>query len=294
MSLVGGTGVTGTLGRSLLSGTINPSASEGAQGDAYINTSTRTLWGVKSSDNGNWTDEVSLIGVSGARGTTGRTILTGTVDPTSDVGKVGDYFFNSATRKMMGPKMDSQFPWGSPLWLFGQTGVTGATGRNVLHGNGEPAGTTGAIGDFYIDVTGCATYGPKTLAASWPTPPLDLTTFGGRPAVRFYVTGSMTGNVVLNPADYNYRDLFVCIQANGTYRAFFFSGAQNDAGMIGRRILVCLTHDSNDNIYYDIDGPDGNNFQLHAHPEGWKVIEYVCGINSGGSPYWRLVQKLVQ
>jgi integrin beta 8 len=42
----------------------------------------------------------------------------------------------------------------------------GADGKTVLNGTGAPAGSFGAIGDFYIDTTTNPIYGPKA-AGGW-------------------------------------------------------------------------------------------------------------------------------
>lgn len=41
----------------------------------------------------------------------------------------------------------------------------GGTGNTVLHGSGAPSGGTGSDGDFYIDTTAHAIYGPKASGA---------------------------------------------------------------------------------------------------------------------------------
>lgn len=51
----------------------------------------------------------------------------------------------------------------------GPTGPAGADGRTVLNGSGAPSSGTGADGDFYIDTTADAIYGPKT-AGAWGSP----------------------------------------------------------------------------------------------------------------------------
>ncbi|KQC00182.1 collagen-like protein [Pedobacter sp. Hv1] len=50
----------------------------------------------------------------------------------------------------------------------GLQGTPGPAGSTVLSGNGTPTSTTGANGDFYLDLTSSLFYGPKT-AAGWGT-----------------------------------------------------------------------------------------------------------------------------
>jgi hypothetical protein len=47
----------------------------------------------------------------------------------------------------------------------GGTGPAGADGKTVLNGSGAPSSGLGANGDFYIDTTADAIYGPKTAGA---------------------------------------------------------------------------------------------------------------------------------
>lgn len=48
-------------------------------------------------------------------------------------------------------------------------GTPGADGKTILNGTGAPAGGLGVDGDFYIDTTADAIYGPKT-GGSWGSP----------------------------------------------------------------------------------------------------------------------------
>jgi hypothetical protein len=47
----------------------------------------------------------------------------------------------------------------------GGTGPAGADGKTVLNGSGAPSSGLGTNGDFYIDTTADAIYGPKTAGA---------------------------------------------------------------------------------------------------------------------------------
>jgi Collagen triple helix repeat (20 copies) len=58
-----------------------------------------------------------------------------------------------------------QGPKGDP----GATGPAGADGKTVLSGTGAPATDLGSDGDFYIDTSASAIYGPKT-ATGWGNP----------------------------------------------------------------------------------------------------------------------------
>lgn len=75
-------------------------------------------------------------GATGAKGTTGvagvngKTVLSGAADPTSGVGTQGDFYINTTTDKIFGPKPSSAGAWGSGTELKGQTGNPGPPGED--------------------------------------------------------------------------------------------------------------------------------------------------------------------
>lgn len=116
-------GVDGTDGRTILYGTAAPTT-EGEDGDFYIRTTTSFLYGPKAG--GSWPAGTSLVGAPGADGldgvdgtdgvdgVDGRTILNGTVNPTTQ-GEDGDFYINTATVTLFGPKASGTWPSGIPL-----------------------------------------------------------------------------------------------------------------------------------------------------------------------------------
>ena len=91
-------------------GAVNPSASQGQNGDFYLNTTSYTLFGPKA--NGAWGAGQSLIGPqgqTGAQGPIGPQGLAGPAGPQGSTGPIG----------LTGPQ--------------GATGPTGATGPQGLH-----------------------------------------------------------------------------------------------------------------------------------------------------------------
>lgn len=208
----GSDGTDGTDGKTILSGTVAPTT-EGTDGDYYLNTTTSTLFGPKATT---WPTGVSLIGPAGAQGeqgiqgtagvdgadgaqgpagsdgapgADGKTVLNGTVDPTTE-GALGDFYINTTSSEIFGPK--SAGGWGTGVSLVGPQGDTGAAGadgatgatgaagadgspgadgddgadgKTVLSGAGAPSGALGVDGDWYIDTTAHAIYGPKTSGA---------------------------------------------------------------------------------------------------------------------------------
>jgi hypothetical protein len=102
--------------------------------------------------------------------------------PGAGVGSDGDFYLDTLTGNIYGPKIAGA--WGAvifniaegqqgPAGPAGATGATGATGaagadgRTVLNGTGVPGSGLGANGDFFIDTTGWVIYGPKA-GGVWP------------------------------------------------------------------------------------------------------------------------------
>jgi hypothetical protein len=122
---------------------------------------------------------VGPAGPAGANGQNGSVIYSGTMAPPAATGAVGDFYLNTATGLLYGPKTASG--WGTGFSLIGATGVAGATGAmgatgaagvpgsKTYSGSGAPASTTGTVGDYYLDKTNYLLYGPKT-ASGWGSP----------------------------------------------------------------------------------------------------------------------------
>jgi len=116
--LKGETGTTGPRGYSILNGSANPVAGTGVDGDFYINTTSNSIFGPKTS--GAWGTGTSLGGNS---------VLNGTVDPTSANGSNGDFYINKTSNTIFGPKASGVWPTGtSMVGPQGTPGTTGSTG----------------------------------------------------------------------------------------------------------------------------------------------------------------------
>jgi hypothetical protein len=74
----------------------------------------------------------------------GSTVLNGTVPPTPGDGADGDFWLDTATSTLYGPKTAGA--WGAGVSLVGPTGATGAAGPAGPQGPEGPAGPTGATG----------------------------------------------------------------------------------------------------------------------------------------------------
>ena len=116
-------GNDGADGKTILNGTTAPGAGVGVDGDFYLDTALARLYGPKMG--GAWGSFVSLIGPQGnpgnqgdpgSDGADGRTILNGTVAPTTE-GVNGDFYIRTDTNELYGPKIGGA--WGSPTLLRG-------------------------------------------------------------------------------------------------------------------------------------------------------------------------------
>lgn len=127
------TGGGGGGGGGFLSGSGAPSGGTGADGDFYIRTSPYTIYGPKSG--GAWPAGVGLVGPAGgagsagAAGADGRTILSGSAAPGAGIGANGDFYLNTATSMLYGPKAAGAWPAGVSLkGAAGADGLAGADG----------------------------------------------------------------------------------------------------------------------------------------------------------------------
>ena len=119
----GATGAQGPAGQQGATGALGPQGATGAQGPI----GPQGLQGIQ--------------GVVGPAGADGKTIISGISAPLSTQGVLGDFYINTTTNIISGPKTGSG--WGSGTSLVGPQGVTGATGPQ---GPAGPTGLTGPVG----------------------------------------------------------------------------------------------------------------------------------------------------
>jgi len=84
----------------------------------------------------------------------GTSIWSGTDNPPTTVGNVGDFYINTTFHNLYGPKTASG--WGAA------TPLQGTPGSKILSGSLNPPNSLGAVGDFYLNTTTLLFYGPKT------------------------------------------------------------------------------------------------------------------------------------
>ncbi len=90
------------------------------------------------------TGAIGATGAQGPAGADGNTVLNGSGAPGSNLGLPGDFYIDTTTNGIYGPKADSG--WGSPTSLVGPQGLSGATGPTGPTGPTGAIGLTGAIG----------------------------------------------------------------------------------------------------------------------------------------------------
>jgi len=175
----------GIDGTSVLNGSVDP-ASEGKLGDFYVNTASNTIFGPKTESG--WGTGVSLVGPQGPMGpASGRTIFNGVGNPAPEVGDIDDFYLDTFSKIIFGPKTITG--WGSgtsligpvgpagekgdqgvagPQGNIGPVGPVGPRGNTVLSGDSDPVSGAGSEGDFYLNVATSTIFGPRKFG-EWGT-----------------------------------------------------------------------------------------------------------------------------
>ncbi|MFN3588828.1 MAG: hypothetical protein ACK4UP_05555, partial [Spirosomataceae bacterium] len=103
-----------------------------------------------------------------------KTILNGTVDPPLSLGNTNDFYINTTTKRLFGPK--SSTSWGNGISLVGPQGATGvqgpqgvagATGKSIISNSSDPSDSTLAnIGDLFLNTISGTLYEKSSLTQS--------------------------------------------------------------------------------------------------------------------------------
>jgi hypothetical protein len=135
VGLTGATGLTGPVGPQGLAGIAGPAGATGPIG----------LTGAQGATGPQ--GPVGATGPQGNPGTNGNTMLNGMTAPSAATGVNGDYYINSVTHELFGPKTNGVWPAGislvGPVGPSGASGPTGATGPAGLAGTNGTNGTNG-------------------------------------------------------------------------------------------------------------------------------------------------------
>jgi len=126
-------------------------------------------------------------GPAGSPGANGKTILNGTSDPTPAIGSDGDFYINTSTITIFGPRIGGIWPAGisltntagsqGPTGPPGPQGIQGVPGATGATGPQGPVGNTGATGPAGTNGTGFDFRNAFDASASYAID--DVVTFNG-------------------------------------------------------------------------------------------------------------------
>lgn len=100
-------------------------------------------------------------GPEGPQGKDGNTLLSGGGAPPDSLGRPGDFYLDTVSVTLFGPKQAGN--WGVGIVLRGKAGSV------ILKGQGVPDPMAGQQGDYYLDDQSGSLYGPKD-ATGWGAP----------------------------------------------------------------------------------------------------------------------------
>ena len=128
-------------------GISDPSDNLGNNGDFYLNTTTDTLFGPKTS--GAWGAGVELKGADGGLGIHGTSLSASFTGTELTIQQTSYDSENNPTTTTVA---------GTPIDLQGHTGEAGAPGTQILTGTGEPNDNLGRDNDMYLDTDNSRLY----------------------------------------------------------------------------------------------------------------------------------------
>jgi hypothetical protein len=132
------TGTTGATGPQGLTGPAGPAGPQGLTGPSG-NTGPQGPAGLTGPQGA-----VGPQGVAGTNGANGNTILNGSTNPTLGIGVNGDFYINTTSDSIFGPKTSGAWGVGTPLrGPIGPQGPAGPTGPAGPQGNGGLPGYLG-------------------------------------------------------------------------------------------------------------------------------------------------------
>lgn len=246
----------------MLSGLGAPSSSLGINGQYYIDTTTGSTYGPKTA--GAWGPIVFTPQASFTPET--NLVVSGSGNPISSLGLNGQYYIDSASGNIWGPKASGAWP-GVPAY---------STTSDMLSGSGNPSNTLGINGQYYTDSTSGAIWGPKASGA-WPGSP-DFTPLNGAASIVIVGTGSPTTGFGINGQ-------FYIDQTTGNIWGPKASGAWPAAPVywgINPTIAVNATTTLTSYNQLVIIGPSGSGTDLNM---------YIASATSASGLYYTLVNE---
>ena len=168
------TGATGSQGPIGLTGAAGATGATGPQGPIGLTGAT---------------GPVGLQGIQGVAGTNGAAVLNGTTAPSTLIGVNGDFYINTNTNTLYGPKAAGIWPTGTSL--IGAAGLTGATGSQGATG---PQGSQGATGPQGAQGTTGATGAQGPIGLTGPQGPSGTNGANGISAYQAWLNLGNTGS----------------------------------------------------------------------------------------------------
>ncbi|WP_138430471.1 collagen-like protein [Fodinibius saliphilus] len=171
-------------------------------------------------------------GPVGPAGDDGSKIYSGQGVPGSSKGDMGDYYLDTSTGDMYGPKNDQG--WGTPISLQGppgQDGQDGKDGSQIYSGSSAPQSSLGKEGDYYLNKSTFNLYGPKT-ASGWGTP------------INLKGTANVMYSNWVNPSQWNGNT-----QSTTKYRYFDISANAMTQDIIDKGIVKVYTDFNTQSVY---------------------------------------------
>ena len=126
--------------------------------------SNRYLWNyelITYTDNSTTKTNAVVIGVHGEKGdtgTAGAVWLSGTANPATNVGDIGDFYLNTTSG-------DTFKKTAATVWTL-QGNIKGSDGDKWHSGTGVPAGVLGVVGDHYLNLSNGDVY-DKNAVSTW-------------------------------------------------------------------------------------------------------------------------------
>lgn len=126
--------------------------------------SNRYLWNyelITYTDNSTTKTNAVVIGVHGEKGdtgTAGAVWLSGTANPATNVGAIGDFYLNTTSG-------DTFKKTAATVWTL-QGNIKGSDGDKWHSGTGVPAGVLGVVGDHYLNLSNGDVY-DKNAVSTW-------------------------------------------------------------------------------------------------------------------------------
>ncbi|WP_154402471.1 GDSL-type esterase/lipase family protein [Mucilaginibacter endophyticus] len=156
----------GTADTTVLYGTTNPSTATGSNGDTFINTVSGIFY---KKSGGTWSQVFSMqtgpqgpqgtSGTNGTNGSNGKTVLNGTANPSNNLGADGDFYINTSSYFLFGPK--SAGAWGPGISLI----ISGVQFEETDNKN-TPNGYAGLDGSGKIAAAQLPSYVDDVLEAA--------------------------------------------------------------------------------------------------------------------------------